>query len=100
MISRQLAIGLAVGISIGLSVMAIIGQLRPKPETTIYDVSTKRLKERVKSDSVLIDNLKKNVRVEIREIEKIKIKYVPVQNEINRGNPVQLDSMFNVILSE
>lgn len=102
MVNKYSIITFLIGLVFGIISMVLLRKSEPdqKPETKVYDVANNRLKERIKSDSVLIVKLKKNVRVEIREIEKIKIKYVPFQNEINRGNPVQLDSMFNIILSE
>ena len=93
-------IGFLIGIVFGIIGAVLFQPNVSKPNQLIYDAATKKLDERIRKDSILIDSLKKNVKIEIREIEKIKTKYVTIYKAVDVANLRDLDVAFDSLLSE
>jgi hypothetical protein len=100
MVNKFLVIGFLIGIVFGIIGMLLFESNVSKPNQLIYDAATKKLDERIRKDSILIDSLKKNVKIEIREIEKIKTKYVTIYKAVDVANLRDLDVAFDSLLSE
>ena len=100
MVNKFLVIGFLIGIFFGIIGTVLFQPDVSKPNQLIYDAATKKLDERIRKDSILIDSLKKNVKIEIREIEKIKTKYVTIYKAVDVANLRDLDVAFDSLLSE
>lgn len=100
MVNKFVVIGFLIGIVFGIIGILLFESNVSKPNELIYKASTKKLDERIRKDSILIDSLKKNVKIEIREIEKIKTKYVTIYKAVDVANLRDLDVAFDSLLSE
>ena len=100
MVNKFLVIGFLIGILFGIIGSVLLQPNVSKLNKLIYDAATKKLDERIRKDSILIDSLKKNVKIEIREIEKIKTKYVTIYKAVDVANLRDLDVAFDSLLSE
>lgn len=95
-----MVIGFLIGLVFGIISMVIWHKSEPKPETTIYDASTKRLKERIKSDSVLIVKLKNEKDTIVKEIYRDRTFYKTIYEKIPHSNSVDRINAFDTLLTK
>lgn len=100
MVNKFVVIGFLIGLGFGIISMVLLRKSEPEPETKVYDVSTKRLKERIKNDSILIVKLKNEKDTIIKEIYRDRTFYKTIYEKIPYSNSVDRINAFDTLLTK